>query len=106
MHLPIEMLEHHGPRNVVLVVRLQVREASAGTDDKMAASGQAEGRRHERGRDATYLATRAGAWLPGGALTELVGRFGLGPRVVLALMMNVVARRYRDTRLSAFWQSE
>lgn len=47
------------------------------------------GRQHERGRDATHLTARSTAWLLGVALIEFVGQFGLGQRVVLALLMKV-----------------
>jgi len=44
--------------------------------------------------------------LPGNALIELIGWFGLGLRVVLAPLMKVAALHYRNTRLSALGQSE
>jgi hypothetical protein len=45
---------------------------------------RAGGSGHEPGRDAKHLAARVGAWLPGDALIEFVGRFGLGQRGVRA----------------------
>ena len=62
--------------------------------------------RHERGRDATHLAARAGAWVPGDALIEFVGRFRLGLCVVFALMVKVAVTGCHDTRLCALGQSE
>jgi hypothetical protein len=45
-------------------------------------------------------------WLPGDAPIEFVGRFELGQRIVLVLLVNVAAPRYRNTRLSALAASD
>jgi hypothetical protein len=63
------------------------------------------GSRRERGRDATHLAARAAAWVPGDALIEFVGRFRLGLCVVFDLMVSHPAIECTDTASSPSAQS-
>jgi hypothetical protein len=69
----------------------------AGSYDKLAASGQA-GAAGTSGA-VTHMAACPGAWPPGDALVEFVGRCGLDQRVGLVLLTNVAAPRCRDTSI-------